>query len=138
MDKFRDPDQFLVQMKDEQKQNFEALKTSLSELRGSLDSNGNAALQQAASAAEALQNTNVRLVEEFALDKRENDTLRQAVSNATGMEGGWHFIVGEDGSWQLDQETSIRLVDRASICARVNLPSRARERPRTEERQVGQ
>src|SRR3546814_1259944 len=37
MDKFRDPDQFLVQMKDEQKQNFEALKTSLSELRGSLD-----------------------------------------------------------------------------------------------------
>src|SRR3546814_15624474 len=26
MDKFRDPDQFLVQMKDEQKQNFEALK----------------------------------------------------------------------------------------------------------------
>src|SRR3546814_16240098 len=46
MDKFRDPDQFLVQMKDEQKQNFEALKTSLSELRGSLDSNGNAALQQ--------------------------------------------------------------------------------------------
>src|SRR3546814_13095042 len=76
MEKFRDPDQFLVQMKDEQKQNFEALKTSLSELRGSLDSNGNAALQQVASAAEALQNTNVRLVAEFALATRENATLQ--------------------------------------------------------------
>src|SRR3546814_245010 len=40
MEKFRDPDQFLVQMKDEQKQNFEALKTSLSELSGTLDSHG--------------------------------------------------------------------------------------------------
>src|SRR3546814_19718964 len=88
MDKFRDPDQFLVQMKDEQTQNFDALKASLSELRGSLDSNGNAALKQVASAAEALQNTNVRLVEEFALAKRENDTMRQAVRTATGMEGG--------------------------------------------------
>src|SRR3546814_292357 len=128
MDKFRDPDQFLVQMKDEQKQNFEALKTSLSELRGSLDSNGNAALQQVASAAEALQNTNVRLVEEFALAKRENDPLRQAVRNATGMEGGSDFIVAEAGSWKIDPETSIGLAGVASNYVRVNLTSRDSDR----------
>src|SRR3546814_14425874 len=98
MDKFRDPDQFLVQMKDEQKQNFEALKTSLSELRGSLDSNGNAALQQVASPPEALQNTNVRLVEEFALAQREHDPLRQAVRHPPGQEGRPDFIVGEAAS----------------------------------------
>src|SRR3546814_17199218 len=56
--------------------------------------------------SEALQNTNVRLVEEFALAKRENDTLRQAVRNATGMEGGSDFIVGEASSWQIDPQTS--------------------------------
>src|SRR3546814_413879 len=125
MDKFRDPDQFLVQMKDEQTQNFDALKASLSELRGSLDSNGNAALKQVASAAEALQNTNVRLVEEFALAKRENDTLRQAVRNATGMEGGSDFIVGEASSWQIDPQTSIGLNGVAAHYVSVNLTSRA-------------
>lgn len=124
MDKFRDPDQFLVQMKDEQKQNFDALKASLSELRGSLDSNGNAALKQVASAAEALQNTNVRLVEEFALAKRENDTLRQAVRNATGMEGGSDFIVGESGSWQIDPETSLGLAGVNASYVSINLTSR--------------
>src|SRR3546814_7151923 len=37
MQNFREPDEFLVQMKDEQKQNFEALNASLSELKGTLD-----------------------------------------------------------------------------------------------------
>ncbi len=123
MDKFRDPDQFLVQMKDEQKQNFDALKASLSELKGSLDGNGNAALKQVASAAEALQNTNVRLVEEFALAKRENDTLRQAVRNATGMEGGSDFIVGEASSWQIDPQTALGLTGVASSYVSINLTS---------------
>src|SRR3546814_8667000 len=108
-------------MKDEQTQNFDALKASLSELRGSLDSNGNAALKQVASAAEALQNTNVRLVEEFALAKSENDTLRQAVRNATGMEGGSDFIVGEASSWQIDPQTSIGLNGVAANYVRANL-----------------
>jgi len=124
MDKFRDPDDFLVQMKDEQQQNFDALKASLSELKGSLDGNGNAALKNVASAAEALKNTNARLIEEFALARRENDTLRQAVRDATGMEGGSDFIVGESGSWQIDPETSIGLTDVGSSYVHVNLTSR--------------
>lgn len=124
MDKFRDPDDFLVQMKDEQKQNFDALKASLSELKGSLDADGNAALKNVASAAEALKNTNARLIEEFALAKRENDTLRQAVRDATGMEGGSDFIVGEASSWQIDPETSIGLTDVGSSYIYVNLTSR--------------
>src|SRR3546814_3014276 len=53
-----------------------------------------------------------------------NDTLRQAVRNATGMEGGSDFIVGEAGSWQIDPETSIGLVGVASNYVRVNLTSR--------------
>src|SRR3546814_11186033 len=65
--------------------------------------------------------------EEFALAKRENDTLRQAVRNATGMEGGSDFIVGEAGSWQIDPETSIGLAGVASNYVRVNLTSRDRE-----------
>src|SRR3546814_1340696 len=94
----------------------------------SSDLNGNAALQQVASAAEALQNTNVRLVEEFALAKRENDTMRQAVRNATGMEGGSDFIVGEAGTWQNDPQTSIGLAGVASHYVRVNLTSRETHR----------
>jgi hypothetical protein len=124
MQNFREPDAFLVQMKDEQKQNFDALKSSLSELRGSLDGNGNAALRNVASAAEALQNTNARLIEEFALAKRENDTLRQAVSNATGMTGGSDFIVGENSAWQIDPETSIGLDGVAAGYVVINLTSR--------------
>jgi len=124
MQNFREPDAFLVQMKDEQKQNFDALKTSLSELRGSLDGNGNAALRNVASAAEALKNTNARLIEEFALAKRENDTLRQAVRNATGMEGGSDFIVGENSAWQIDPETSLGLDSVNAGYVTVNLTSR--------------
>lgn len=124
MQNFREPDDFLVQMKDEQKQNFDALRNSLSELKGSLDGNGNAALRNVASAAEALKNTNARLIEEFALAKRENDTLRQAVRDATGMEGGSDFIVGENGSWQIDPETSIGLNGVAASYVAINLTSR--------------
>src|SRR3546814_2968503 len=47
---FREPDEFLVQMKDEQKQNFEALNASLSELKGTLDADGRSALSGVASA----------------------------------------------------------------------------------------
>src|SRR3546814_11113057 len=108
MQNFREPDEFLVQMKDEQKQNFEALNASLSELKGTLDADGRSALSGVASAAEALKNTNARLIEEFALAKRENDTLRQAVRNATGMTGGSALIVGDSGSWQIDPGTSAR------------------------------
>ena len=124
MQNFREPDDFLVQMKDEQKQNFDALRNSLSELKGSLDGSGNAALRNVASAAEALKNTNARLIEEFALAKRENDTLRQAVRDATGMEGGSDFIVGENGSWQIDPETSIGLDGVAASYVAINLTSR--------------
>jgi hypothetical protein len=124
MQNFRAPDDFLVQMKDEQKQNFDALKASLSDLRGSLDGSGNAALRNVASAAEALQNTNARLIEEFTLARRENDTLRQAVRDATGMEGGSDFIVGENGSWQIDPETSIGLDGVAASYVAINLTSR--------------
>src|SRR3546814_11684617 len=100
MQNFREPDEFLVQMKDEQKQNFEALNASLSELKGTLDADGRSALSGVASAAEALKNTNARLIEEFALAKRQNDTLRQAVSNATGMTGGTDYTGGESGPRQ--------------------------------------
>jgi len=124
MDTFRDPDQFLVQMKDEQARSFEALNASLSELKGSLDADGRGALNEVATAAQALKNTNARLIEEFALARRENDTLRKAVREATGMEGGSDFIVGEASSWQIDQETSIGLTDVGSSYIYVNLTSR--------------
>src|SRR3546814_1102734 len=109
MQNFREPDEFLVQMKDEQKQNFEALNASLSELKGTLDADGRSALSGVASAAEALKNTNARLIEEFALAKRENDTLRQAVSNATGMTGGSDFIVGRSEEHTSELQSLMRI-----------------------------
>src|SRR3546814_18686506 len=105
MQNFREPDEFLVQMKDEQKQNFEALNASLSELKGTLDADGRSALSGVASAAAALKNTNARLIEEFHLAQRENDPLRQAVSNPTGMTGGSHHIVCQSCSWQHAPDT---------------------------------
>jgi hypothetical protein len=127
MQRFRGPDEFLVQMKAEQKQNFDALKTSLSELRGSVDGNGSAALRNVASAAEALRDTNARLMEQVVLARRENDTLRQAVQNATGMEGGSDFIVGEGSSWRIDPQTQIGLDSVSRTYVMVNLTSRDAE-----------
>src|SRR5690606_12870696 len=58
------------------------------------------------------------------LARRENDTLRQAVRDATGTEGGSDFIVGESGSWQIDPETSIGLTGVSARYVTVNLTSR--------------
>ena len=66
-------------------------------------------------------------IQKFALAKRENDTLRNAVREKTGMEGGSDFIVGEASSWRIDPETSIGL---ESVYARqvfINLTSRDAE-----------
>src|SRR3546814_4058304 len=79
MQNFREPDEFLVQMKDERKQNFEALNASLSELKGTLDADGRSALSGVASAAEALKNTNARLIEEFALRSEEHTSEPQSL-----------------------------------------------------------
>src|SRR3546814_15226546 len=81
MQNFREPDEFLVQMKDEQKQNFEALNATLSDLKGTPDADGRSALSGVASAADALQNTNARLTKEFPLAKRETTTPPKRLSH---------------------------------------------------------
>src|SRR3546814_20887530 len=78
MQNFREPDEFLVQMKDEQKQNFEALNARLSELKGTLDAAGRSALRGVAPAAEAAQNPPDRLIAAAAPTATEPDTLVQA------------------------------------------------------------
>src|SRR3546814_10705768 len=77
MQNFREPDEFLVQMKDEQKQNFEALNASLSELKGTLDADGRSALSRSEEHTSELQSLMRISYAVFCLQKKKNVELKQ-------------------------------------------------------------
>src|SRR3546814_15398346 len=65
MQNFREPDEFLVQMKDEHKQNFQAINATLHDLHGTVDAASRTALRGVRSARSAINQPNYTLNAEY-------------------------------------------------------------------------
>lgn len=137
--KIQGPDEYLVQMAESQKQEFAALKDSLGQIRSSLGSGDRAAYQQITGAVESLQKTGADLVQQLALAKRENETLRRIAEQKAGISGGYDLILSENSGVRLDAATVLG-VDRITSggYVNVNLSSNAETEPRSSNLQSGE
>jgi len=123
-DRFRDPDAYLVKMKQDQDAAFRQLQDSLGALAGSVDGEGREALAAVKSAVDEMKSTNVGLIAQLELAKQENQRLSQVAGRQAGVSGGYDLILSPSTGMALD-ESSVLGLDRISNGgAWVNLSSR--------------
>lgn len=103
------PDEFLVQMRNEQKQEFAQLRDNLGKLGGSLDSEGRQALNSVKGAVKSLESANSALMDQLVLAKRENESLRAIAQERTGLSGGYDFILSRNSGMRIDPSTVLGL-----------------------------
>lgn len=101
-DKFRDPDAYLVQMKQDQDAAFKKLQGSLDALGSSVEGNGRQALSQVRSAVSEMKSANAGLMAQLALAKQENLRLSQVAGQQAGVSGGYDIILSENTGLALD------------------------------------
>ena len=101
-DKFRDPDAYLVQMKQDQDAAFKKLQGSLDALGSSVEGNGRQALSQVRSAVSEMKSANAGLMAQLALAKQENVRLSQVAGQQAGVSGGYDIILSENTGLALD------------------------------------
>lgn len=101
-DKFRDPDAYLVQMKQEQDAAFKKLQGSLDALGSSVEGNGRQALSQVRSAVSEMKSANAGLMAQLALAKQENVRLSQVAGQQAGVSGGYDIILSQNTGLALD------------------------------------
>lgn len=104
-DKFRDPDAYLVKMKQDQDAAFERLQDSLGELSRSVEGGGREALAAVESAVGEMRSANSGLLAQLDLAKQENARLSQVAGRQAGVTGGYDFILSESTGLALDPST---------------------------------
>ena len=111
LDKVRDslfgPDEFLAQIAEDQKKEFAELKDSLGKLGQSLEGSDRQALRAVESAVKTVETANQSLIQQLALAKQENDTLRRVVEQKAGFSGGYDFVLSEKQGMRLDRTTAV-------------------------------
>ena len=99
-----DKPDYLKQLSEQQTVQFEQIRNSLGELSSSLRSGDREAYEQIRGAVAAIEHTNASLIEQLALAKQENETLRKVGARA-GVSGGYDFILAEDSGIRIDPGT---------------------------------
>lgn len=117
------PDEFLVQIEETQKREFDEIKKNLGQIRSSMDDAGRDAFDNVKNAVNALESTNNGLLQQIQLAKQENETLRKIVQDSKGISGGYDFILTEESGIKLDEVTTVGLQHVSSGTAAVNLSS---------------
>lgn len=138
VDAFQGPDEYLVQIKDEQKKQFEALQANLGELKSSLSGAGSEAFADVRDAVDAITDTNSKLIQQLALAKRENQTLAKVAKQKAGISGGYDFILTENSGLRIDPQTTVGLDGVRSGIVWINLTSADRERTETYDLSAGE
>lgn len=92
------PDEFLVQIKEEQDKSFEKLQDSLKALNSAMDGGNREALTQVKGAVDEIKHLNNSLISRLSLAKSENERLAKAV----GVPGGLDLILSRDSGLSLD------------------------------------
>ena len=106
-DKFRDPDAYLVKMKQDQDTAFAKLQDGLSALGKSVDGNGRDALAEVKSAVGEMKSANTGLIAQLELAKQENARLSQVSGRQAGVSGGYDFILSPNSGLALDPSSVI-------------------------------
>ena len=106
-DTFRDPDAYLVQMKQDQDTAFKQLQDSLQTLSSSLDGEGRQALKDVRGAVGEMKAANTGLLAQLDLAKEENIRLSQVAGRQAGVSGGYDFILSEHTGLALDAASVI-------------------------------
>lgn len=101
-DKFRDPDAYLVTMKQEQDAAFARLQDSLSELGSAVEGSGREALAEVKGAVSEMKSANTGLMAQLALAKQENVRLSRVAGQQAGVSGGYDLILSENTGLALD------------------------------------
>jgi len=106
-DRFRDPDEFLVQMKQDQATAFAKLEARLGELGRSVDGQGRDALAEVRSAVGAMKDANAGLIAQLELARLENQRLAELASKTSGVAGGYDFILAANSALALDEASVV-------------------------------
>ncbi len=101
-DKFRDPDAYLVRMKEDQDAAFKKLQDSLGALGSSVDGGGRAALAEVKGAVGEMKAMNAGLFAQLSLARQENERLSQVAGRQSGVQGGYDIILSENTGMALD------------------------------------
>ena len=117
------PDEFLIQIAEDQKQQFADLKKNLGQLRGSISSDDRAAFGSVQNAVQQLEGSNAELIQQLVLAKQENDSLRTASEKAGHVSGGYDFLLSERAGMRLDSQNVLGLSRVAPETVALNLSS---------------
>ena len=117
------PDEFLVQIREEQARNFTTLKEGLSKLDSLMQGQGGSVFAEVRNAAASLRKDNENLLSQLTLAKLENERLSQNLAQRGGIRGGYDFIISKAGGLRIDKGTVIGLPDVANNGVMVNLHS---------------
>lgn len=101
-DRFRDPDAYLVKMKQDQDAAFKKLQDSLGALGHSVDGSGREALAEVKSVVSEVKDANSGLIAQLELAKQENQRLSQVAGKQAGVAGGYDFILSPNTGLALD------------------------------------
>lgn len=119
-DTVRDPDAYLVQMKEDQDAAFKRLQDSLQTLKGSLDGEGRQALADVRGVVGEMKAVNTGLLAQLDLAKQENRRLSEVAGRQAGVSGGYDFILSENTGLALDA-ASVVGVNRITYGANVRV-----------------
>lgn len=101
-DKFRDPDDYLVSMKQEQDAAFAKLQNSLNALGNAVEGNGREALAEVKGAVSEMKSANAGLLAQLEMAKQENARLAKVAGQQAGVSGGYDIILSENTGLALD------------------------------------
>ena len=91
--KVEGPDAFLVQIRDEQKAQFATIEKYLGQIRSGMSQTNGASLGKLRVAVNALESSNVRLINQLRLAKQENEKLSRISAKQGGPAGGYDFLL---------------------------------------------
>lgn len=116
-------DDFVGQIMDAQKKQFESLDASLKQIRGTLPSEGRDAFRNLQQSLTSLERNSSGLVQQLDLARKEVASLRAIADGRGGLGSGYDFTLSSNGGMDLAPGAVIGLTSVGPSGARVNLTS---------------
>jgi hypothetical protein len=129
--RFVGPDEYLVQIKEQQSESFKRLEDQLSTLSRNVDGNGRDTLNSVERVVAEIRSANEGLVAQLALARREYDRLALSTAKERGIRGGYDFILNPSSGLRIDASTVIGVDYIGDSVVDVNLSANGLEQERT-------